>query len=760
MEPNERCAASLAQELKKVADAPADLKGEERYPEAALTCLRRALSEAEGVAAERKCDLRAAGREMWEESAHAPSNLDEVVEAKRYLMDVASKAAAHSFVAGQADKYRRMLASPYFGRFDWREGSCPNEPIYLGIGTVQDGATGRVMVYDWRAPICSVFYRHELGPAHYDAPCGRIDGEVALKRQYKIEDSQLKYFFDCSVLINDEMLQRALAGNTSPKMRSIVETIQREQDVIIRDTGSDLLIVQGVAGSGKTSIALHRIAFLLYPGQGPSLSPANICIVSPGQVFSEYVSAVLPELGEENVGQTTFAEVAHKALGRRLTLETRERQLEFLIANQGTGSGVARQDEIRFKGSPAMVKVLDRLLSHYERRMIPLDDVFFDGTTVMTRQQLKHYFLRDEIGLPMARRLARIERLLLERLHPLQKRRLERVQRIVAEKPEHQFEVKSFSRFLAIKAARGALDRLKGSLSVDFLKIYKALWEEPGLLARLGKGLGLPQDVEAIAEATRERLARGAAAYEDLAPLLYLRLKVAGSDLFPEIRHVVIDEAQDYSAVQHAVFGLLFKGARFTVLGDVDQAISDEPPRPLREAVPEALAKSGRVAELRLEKTYRSSYEIFTFARRIFGGSEAGLPFERHEEEPQVQTVPSREKMAAAVAGAVKAYLQQGFGTVAVICKTEAQAREAQARLRRHIDLRRIDPLSGALERGACVISAAMAKGLEFDAVVVWEAGEVNYSTELDRRLLYVACTRALHRLALFHTGEKSPFIR
>jgi DNA helicase-2/ATP-dependent DNA helicase PcrA len=148
-----------------------------------------------------------------------------LVEAKRYLMEVETKAAAHSLVAGQADKYRRMLASPYFGRFDWREGAYPDEPIYLGIGTVQDGATGEVRVYDWRAPICSVFYRHELGPAHYDAPVGRVDGEVVLKRQYKIEDSELKYFFDCSVLINDEMLQKTLAGNASLRMRSIVETI-------------------------------------------------------------------------------------------------------------------------------------------------------------------------------------------------------------------------------------------------------------------------------------------------------------------------------------------------------------------------------------------------------------------------------------------------------------------------------------------------------------------------------------------------------
>lgn len=747
LEPKERCGA------------PADLENEERYLEATLTCLRQALAEAEGVASERLRDLRAARREMWEESSHAPTGLHELVENKRYLTEVAGKAAAHSLVAGQAGKYRRMLASPYFARFDWREGSSPEEPVYLGIGTVQDRATGRVLVYDWRAPICSVFYRHELGPAHYDAPMGRIDGEVVLKRQYKIEDSKLKYFFDCSVQITDELLQRVLAAGASPKMRSIVETIQREQDLVIRDTKSGLLIVQGVAGSGKTSIALHRIAFLLYPGLGPSLSPANICIVSPNDVFSEYISAVLPELGEENVAQTTFADVARRALGRRLAFETRERQLEFLIESQGTESGAARQKGIRFKGSPAMVQLLDRLLSHYERRMIPLDDVFYDGVTVMTRQQLKNYLLRDQIGLPMARRLARIERILLERLHPLQKRRLERIQRIVAEKPEHQFEVKSFSRFLAMKAARGTLDRLKESLSVDFLKIYRALWEEPGLLARLGRGLGLPPEAEAIAAATRQRLARGQAAYEDLAPLLYLRLKIEGSDLFPEIRHVVIDEAQDYSAVQYAVFGLLFKGARFTVLGDADQAI-DSSPRPLRESVPEALATSGPVTELRLLQTYRSSYEIFTFARRILGGSEPGLPFERHEEEPELRAVASLEELAAAAAGAVQVYLQQGYGTVAVICKTEAQAREAHALLRRHIDLRRVDPSSGALERGACVLSAVMAKGLEFDAVIVWEAGEANYSTELNRRLLYVACTRALHRLSLFYTGRRSPFLR
>jgi DNA helicase-2/ATP-dependent DNA helicase PcrA len=360
-----------------------------------------------------------------------------------------------------------------------------------------------------------------------------------------------------------------------------------------------------------------------------------------------------------------------------------------------------------------------------------------------------------------------MQRMLEDRLEPLKKRRLKRIQRLVAEKPEHQFEVVSVSRRLAAKEMRVARDRLKESLSVDSLQIYQALWEEPGLLARLSKGLALPAEAAEMAEiaaATRERLAWGQTVYEDLALLLYLRLKVEGADLFPGIRHVVIDEAQDYSAVQYNAFGLLFKDARFTVLGDVDQAISAKPPRPLREAVPEAMAKSGRIAELRLEKTYRSSYEIFTFARRIFGGSEAGQAFERHEEKPEIRAVASLDEMATAAAEAVKAYLQQGYGTVAVICKTEEQAQEAYVRLhrflRRHLDLRRITPSSGALERGACVIPAALAKGLEFDAVVVWEAGEVNYATELDRRLLYVACTRALHRLALFHTGGKSPFLR
>jgi DNA helicase-2/ATP-dependent DNA helicase PcrA len=333
-----------------------------------------------------------------------------------------------------------------------------------------DRNTGQVYVYDWRAPISSIFYRYELGGAMYDSPLGISRGDVSLKRQYQIRNSKLKYFFDCSVRITDEILQEVLS-HTSAKMKNIIETIQKEQDVIIRDRDHELLIVQGVAGSGKTSIALHRIAFLLYEGLNSNLQSNNVIIISPNTVFSHYISSVLPELGEENVRQSIFDDLVLDTFQGRFGEETRDMQLETLINSRAKTERDQRHQSIDFKGSRIFKQILDRLLWHYAHRHLVFEDVYYIGTILATRQQLKNRFLHNEIGVPMAKQLKRIEKTLLEKVHPLQKNRLKRLEKIVAKSEGHEFEIKSFSRLLAIKQAKAFRERIQRFTNVDYSQL-------------------------------------------------------------------------------------------------------------------------------------------------------------------------------------------------------------------------------------------------------------------------------------------------
>lgn len=730
--------------------------GEERDNlEKTLSFLRNEIETMIGTLSRQKSGLTALRKDMWENTVHFANDFARLTEITHYLSELDTQSANYGNTLKRLEKYRKMLLSPYFGRFDFLEdGMAGTEKIYIGLHNVVDSKTGDFYVYDWRAPVSSIFYRYEPGRASYQAPAGTITGEVKLKRQYKIQNAQLQYFFDCRVGINDEILQEVLRGKASAKMRYIVETIQKEQDVIIRDTDNELLIVQGVAGSGKTSVALHRIAFLLYNGLNSNLRSNNILILSPNNIFSKYISSVLPELGEENTLQTTFEDIALQLLDGRLKTEPRNRQLEFVISSQDN----LRMRDIAFKGSGDFVRILDRLISHYESSIIDFEDIYFDGKIVMTRQQIKNIFLKNKTIMPMAKRLKRIENIILERVQPLRKKRLEKIEKYVAQTEGHDLEIKSFSRLLSIKKSRSFASRIRRFTEVDYLSLYKTLFSNDKLFARLAEGLKLPEGIGDIIAVTRENLDRGQAFYEDCAPLLYLKLRLEGCAEFKEIRQVVIDEAQDYDLVQYEIFKILFKDARYTVLGDIHQAIDKDVSLALYDRIIEILDKRKSV-KVFLNKGYRSSYEINTFTQRILGARRDFVSFERHEAEPLVISKDTPDKHDDAIAGEIAGAASRGHESVAVICKTAAEAEKLHARLKDKVSIKLVCSGGEEIEKGAVVIPSYLAKGLEFDAVLASDVSAVNYSSELDRKLLYVTCTRALHRLALFHTGEKSPLV-
>lgn len=709
--------------------------------------------------ADRKGKLIASRKDMWENTVHFTNDFDKLIEMNQYLSEVNNQTANYLNNSKRVEQFKKMICSPYFGRFDFREdGFSEKEKIYIGLYNVMDRKTHTVYVYDWRAPISSVFYRYELGRVTYDTPLGISCGDVSLKRQYKIQNMRLKYFFDCSVRITDEILQEVLSHNTSAKMRNIVETIQKEQDVIIRDTDNELLIVQGVAGSGKTSIALHRIAFLLYEGLNSNLHSNHVLIISPNAVFSNYISSVLPELGEENVAQSIFDDIASDAFKGRFREETREMQLETLINSRANTIGDIRRESIDFKGSKMFRQILDRLLWYYGHQIIAFEDVYYNGTILATRHQLKNRFLNNDIGIPMAKQLRRIENMLLEKFHPLQKKRLARIEKIVEKSEGHEFEVKSFSRLLSIKQAKAFQERLQRFTKVDYWHLYKILFNNRGLLSKLSRGLNLPEDIEQIVSATDQSLQKGQVCREDYAALLYLKLKIEGNDLFSEIKHVVIDEAQDYCPMQYEVFNLLFKTATYTVLGDIRQTIEKEIDNSLYDDISAILDKR-KTVKLFLNKGYRSSHEINTFTQKLLGLKQDYISFQRHGDEPRVVYRETLESINQAIVKDIANYTEQGYESIAVICKTQTEAERIYSKLKKSAKIILIKPHEGEVKKGALVIPSYMAKGLEFDVVIVYGVDKENYSNDFDKKLLYIACTRALHQLVIYHTGEKSPFI-
>lgn len=735
-----------------------DYEEEQQYLESTILHIRKELDKELGMLEGRKTELIKLRKEMWENTAHFASDFEKLTEVSQYLSSLDSQTASYSSTKRQIDRYKRLLSSPYFGRFDFlEEASEEGEKIYIGIHNVIDMENHCIIVYDWRAPISSIYYEYEMGNAKYIAPHGSIRGEVVLKRQYKIDHGCLEYFFDSSIRIDDEMLQQALYRNSSPKMRNIVETIQKEQNSIIRDTDNELLIVQGVAGSGKTSVALHRIAFLLYQGLGTRLNSNNILVISPNEIFSSYISGVIPELGEENVERMTFGELCHCFFGDRGTIEKRNEQLEYLITSNRQES-MDKRGRMEFKGSEVFAKILDRAVKHYENNEICFEDVYYDGKIIESKQVLRNLFLNGNITGPPIKRLKRLEKIIFDRIHPIQRERVDRIVKLVKTLDGHEFDYKAFGRFLSIKESGELKKKVRSFTEVDYMEIYKLIFDEPALLFQLADGLELPPDIEKIVHTTCNNLEKGFIEYEDCAPLMYLKLILEGNEKLNEVRQVVIDEAQDYSSLQYMVFKLLFDNSRFTVLGDVCQAI-DREGKSFYDEVEDIMSKR-KSQKLFLNKSYRSSCEISEFSQNIQKQAREIACYERHGAEPEVLGYENEKSMEHSIAKSIEAYIAEGYETVAVVCKTAAASHKLYHELKTAIDIRLIADESGQLEKGAVVIPSYLAKGLEFDAVIVHGASDENYCTELDRRLLYIACSRALHRLLLVYTGEKSNFIR
>ncbi len=711
---------------------------------------------------DQRVDLIESRREMWENTTHSSADFDKLSDLNQYLSALQAQTFTYTELAKRISKYEKMLDSPYFARIDFtEEGYDDTEKIYIGLFNLMDDETHEIKVYDWRAPISGIYYRNEVGPVEYKAPAGLIKGFVSLKRQIKITKGKMEYFFDSNINILDEMLMVALSKNMSSKMKTIVETIQKQQDLIIRDLYNDLLVVQGIAGSGKTSVALHRIAFLMYQGLNLKLSANNIIVISPNSLFSKYISNVLPDLGEENINEYTFENIFLKLFENKLSMKTKSENYENIIIAETEEKRNFLRAYDEFKGSIIFIKIIDRFIDYYEHKLIPFEDVYYNGQIIEKRELLKAFLLSGKLNMPAAKKLKIIEGRIMEKVRDMRNIRRSKIENAVNKLNNHEFEIKSFTRVLAAKETQSLINKLRKFTEFETFEIYKKLFSDINIFKKISKGLNLPENIDDIISYTNSALNDPFnIPYSDGIALMYMKLKAEGCDLFSGIKQVVVDEVQDYYPMHYHILKILYPYARFTIVGDINQSIEKSSDISLYDEIISIFnfEKSNKIF---LNKSYRSSYEINIFSTKLLDSENETEFFKRNEEEPIINKASSSSNLQDEIVKTIEKYKSQGFSSIAVICKNRKEASELYFKLSSSIKIKLIDYLDyDSVLEGTLILPVYLAKGLEFDAVIVYEANDKKYNTEYDKKLLYIACTRALHRLSLFYTGKISRFLK
>ncbi|GAA0324175.1 DNA helicase IV [Bacillus carboniphilus] len=729
-----------------------------------------------------KGDILEIRKNFWNDVTVNLDEPDDVIETYASIKQQNELLSERERSQGQIQKQLKILNrlhdSPYFGRIDFHEDDeAEVDSIYIGIASLMDQNNEDFLIYDWRAPISSLYYDYGLGAATYKTPgYGDITGEIKLKRQYIIRNGLLKGMFDTGVTIGDELLQEVLGNNANTQMKSIVATIQREQNQIIRSEGKKYLVVQGVAGSGKTSAALQRVAYLLYRYRN-TLQAEQIMLFSPNTMFNSYVSTVLPELGEENMEQRTLQQYIDHRLGKNYKVEDPYGQMEYILSEDEDTAYQIRKEGIRFKASLAFKDLLDKFVDILSREGMVFKNISFRGEVLISADYIKEKFYSFDQSFSIPNRihllfdwlkkemkkLAKIERnkdWVIEEMQLLDKEDyLEAFKRIQQKQKnrnssfdDHEQEEKMLAKEIVNRKFKPIMARVKRMEFIDHLAIYKQFFNETKFMENT------TMNWENICIQTLESLQKKVIAYEDTTPFLYLMDQIEGRKSNTSIRHIFIDEAQDYSPFQFAYIKQLFPHSQMTILGDYNQAIYSH-----TQNAPSILTKEmygeDETEHIVLRRSYRSTRPIVEFTMELMKGGEKIEPFNRDGALPTIQKVESVEDLHIQLLDRLNKMESNGHKTIAIICKTAKESKRLFESIKEQADIRLIQKETLSYDKGILIIPAYLAKGIEFDGVILFNVSNEVYKREDERKLLYTACTRAMHELHLLSLGEKSKLL-
>ncbi len=602
------------------------------------------------------------------------------------------------------ERLKKMAGSPFFGSVDFQyDGDETAEEFYIGIANFAERTGSLPLIYDWRAPVSGLFYDYDKGEASYEAPGGVMDGEILSKWQYKIRNNKMIYEFESDVKIDDDILKQELGMNGDVQLKNIVRTIQKEQNAIIRNTKDKVLAIQGAAGSGKTSVALHRIAYLLYHDR-ERLKSSNVLILSPNSVFSDYISHVLPELGEEHIREMSFDLFAYRELKDIVAdCEDRYHHIENRIHKWDKNA----EERYHWKQSQDFVGAVEGFLVLLEDDLMNFKKFEYRGFT-KTAEELVQLFYFKFTEHPLLARMEAVMEYVLDEYETLAQRTIEEEEKLLIQE--------WFMRMYE---------------TMDVYKIYNWILEENGW--------------PMLPDVPRENRVL---AYEDVYPILYLKQRLCATKKHKDIRHLVIDEMQDYSYLQYVILQNMFS-CNMTLLGDRAQAVDDKP-QDVLQFLPKIFGRE--IRKIEMKRSYRNTLEIAEYASKITGLQ--GIEYLKRHGKPVVELEVSSEKEA------LKDVLKQvslgndGYETAAILTMTEAQAKAAYKYLKHHReDVFYIDRDSSAFRKGITVTTYYLAKGLEFDQVFILGGEKENAFFSQFR---YISATRALHELYVYDIKKET----
>ncbi|EON70882.1 RNA polymerase recycling motor HelD [Lysinibacillus sphaericus] len=765
-----------------------EFQQEQKRVDNVMETITEQISRLKEETSQRKNEVVNIRKHFWDEIKVNMDTFDDFLETviglRQEAQALSVSQSTHKHASKRLSTLHRMQKVPYFGRIDFiEEGMSSQEQIYIGISSLMDKSGEDFLIYDWRSPISSVYYDYQPGPAQYATPGGGIiQGKLEKKWQYLIRGGVLQSMFDTSLTIGDEILQQVLGQGTDKHMHSIVATIQQEQNRIIRHDHRRLLIVHGAAGSGKTSAALQRIAYLLYKYRD-SLNADQIILFSPNSMFNSYVSNVLPELGEENMQQVTFQEYLDHRLSKKFQVENSYEQLEYVLTAVNTPAHRSRVTGIRFKASSRFFEVIKSYRKSLELNGMLFKGINFRGKPIVTAQQIVERFYNSDTSINFHNRLEKLKEWLIQQIKEAEK--IERTKPWVQEEIEllsnedyhkahtylakkrgfegeaiadYEMEPETLVRLIVHHKLKSLRKRIQAFHFIDIKEIYKQLFADPVQIKQWIEG-ETPAEWEDICQVTLEMLDEGKLFYEDATPFLFMKELIQGFQTNRSIKHILVDEAQDYSPFQFEFLKRLFPSARMTVLGDFNQAIFAHASEMADFHILSSIYGQDETEIINMTRSYRSTKPIIEFTRKLVPNGEQIVPFERDGGVPVLTQLSNRAELHRCIASKVEDLQRHGYNSIAIICKSAEESKRAYEALSNIEDIKLIKNGSPEYEQGVVIIPSYLSKGIEFEAVIIYDASELIYGDESLRRVFYTACTRAMHDLQLYSVGEPSPFL-